>query len=186
MNKKRTIIGLIAVVVIALVVAFSGCIEEKVPSEEQDPQIVKRTEEYSYISLEELYRDTPANLTDRKAWEQWGNKYKGKYVKETGRLDTMSIFPQEGKLFLIIAIQSKEGYVENNATQVAFYVKDASTVRLGEKEGTFIINDIKRICLGDTYTFSGKVSNFSSFDMDLVYSGHEGLIIVEGKLIDIS
>lgn len=168
MNKITVNIFITLLLLILNAVLLSGCIEEKVPYEKRNPPIIKITEEYINNSFEELYRDTPTNLTDRKAWEQWESKYKGKYVKETGMVDGMVVLPQEGELFFIITLQNKEGHVGNNVTQVAFSVECAFDVRVG-----------------DTYTFIGKISNFSSFDENLVYSGHEGLIIVEGRLIEL-
>lgn len=184
--KRKTITSLIAAIVIVLVMMFSGCIEEKVPYEEQSPQIGKRTEEYSYISFEELYRDTPTNLTDRKAWEQWESKYKGKCVKETGRLDELYILPPEGKFYLIITMPCKECQVEYNGLQVLVSIENVYSVGLGEKEGTLLINDITWIGFGDIITFSGGVSNYSSFDMELVFEGYDGLIVVDkGKIIEV-
>lgn len=141
--------------------------------------------ENRYVSLEELYRNAPTHLTDQKDWKQWENEYEGKYVKGKGRVDSVSIHPQEGKLFLIVTIFGKEGTIENNTTQVALFIEDAHTIALGEEEGSFLIDGIKWICLGDNYAFEGRVSEFSLFDTELVNSGYSDLIIIRGKMKDI-
>jgi hypothetical protein len=138
-----------------------------------------------YVSFEELYRSAPAHSTDRNDWKQWENEYEGEYVKGKGRVDSVSIHPQEGKLFLIVTVFGKEGTIGNGAKQVALLIEDAHTVAFGEEEGSFLIDDIKWIYLGDNYVFEGRVSGFSLFDTELVYLGYSDLIIITGKVKDI-
>jgi hypothetical protein len=138
-----------------------------------------------YVSLEELYGNAPTNLTDQTDWQQWENEYEGKYVKGKGRVDSVSVHPREGKLFLIVTILGEEGTIENNTTQVALLVEDAHTIALGEEEGSFLIDDIKWINLGDNYAFEGRVSEFFLFDTELAISGYGDLIIIKGNMKDI-
>jgi hypothetical protein len=179
-GTKKTNKGYIALVEIVLVVTFLGCIEERSTYEEPSASSIKDNQESAYISFDELYNNIPNNLTDRKVWEQWEREYKGRYVMGSGRLDAIEVYQKKGHLFLIFSIPNGEYYTEDNV-KVLFLVEDAYTLLLGEEEYEFFINDIKRICLGDSYIFIGQVSNFSSFDMDLVFSGYSGMIIVEGR-----
>lgn len=143
------------------------------------------TEQNRYVSIEELYRNAPANFTEQKDWKQWENEYVGKYVKGKGRFDSVSAHPQKGKLFFIVTILGEEGTIENSTTQVALLVEDAHTIALGEKEGSFLIDGTKWIYLGENYAFEGSVSGFSSFNTELVISGYSDLIILKGKMMDI-
>lgn len=161
---------ILASLVITFIVMSSGCIVT-VPHKEQSMQNDEKTEGFNYISIQEMYGDIPTNMTDQKAWEQWETKYNGKYVRETGTIEEIIIHPKDGKLFLLISIPEKEGHVENNITKIVFSVQDI----FGSKD----------ISSGESITFSGKVSNYSSFDENLVYSGHAGLITIEGNLIGI-
>jgi tetratricopeptide (TPR) repeat protein len=136
-----------------------------------------------YISMNELYSNTPSNSTDQKIWDQWENQYQGKYVKGKGKLVEVRIYPQESKLFLIVTILGEEATIENNPTRVALLVEDAHNIRFGEKEGSFVIDSVIWIYLGENYAFEGRVSGFSLFDPELV-SEYRDLIIVKVKMLD--
>jgi tetratricopeptide (TPR) repeat protein len=138
-----------------------------------------------YVSFEDLYRKAPTGLTRHEDWEQWENEYAGKYAGEKGRLTGLAAYPKEGKLFLIFTVFSEEDTIENDAAQVALLVEDAHRIELGEKEGSFLIDGIKSIQLGEDYSFEGKVSGYSLFDTELAGEGHGDLIIVKGRTKDI-
>ena len=174
------------VILIALVTMLSGCIVENTLYEDKISQPTGTIEQHKYVSLEALYRKAPIHSTDQKDWEQWENEYGGKYVKGKGRFESVSIHPQESKLFFIVRIFDGGGAGESDTAQVALLVEDAQTIKLGEKEGSFLLNDIKWFFLGDGYAFEGMVSKFSGFDTELVASGYGDLIIIQGKLQDIS
>ena len=120
-----------------------------------------------YVSIEELYRNIPANVVQEKNWKQWENAYEGRYVKEKGRFGTASVHPRAGKLFFIVTLAGGEGSSENKPHQVALMVENAHQIELGEKEGSFLLDGIKWIYLGETYAFKGRVSGFSLFDKEL-------------------
>jgi hypothetical protein len=135
-------------------------------------------EQSKYVSLEELYRNAPANSTEQTDWIQWENRYKGRYVKGKGRVNSVSIHPREGKLFLIATTFGEEGTIENSKIQVALLVEDAHTVALGEEEGSFLIDGTKWVQLGCNYAFQGRVSEYSRLDVDLLVSSGQGTLVV--------
>ena len=109
----------------------------------------------------------------------------GKYVGGKGTAASVSVHPAAGKLFFILTVSGKEGAVESNPTQVAFLIEDARNVKLGEKEGSFLINGTTWINLGENYTFEGRVFEFSLFDTELANADVRDLIVVKGKTSDI-
>ncbi len=138
-----------------------------------------------YVSFEELYRNIPSNVIQEEGWKQWENAYEGKFVKEIGRIYAISIHPHKGKLFMIVTLAGKEGSIENKPRQLALLVEDAHDLKLGEQEGTFLLDGIKWIHLGETYAFKGRVSKFSLFDKELRGTDYKDLIIVKTKIKDI-
>jgi len=168
--------GIILVTLVAIFGLFNSSIIAKLPA----------TERNRYVSIEELCRNAPTDLTEQEGWKQWKNKYMGKHVRGKGQFSSASIHPEEGKLFFIVTISGEEGTIENNATQVAFLIEDVRTIDFGKKEGSFLINNARWIYLGENYAFEGKVSGFSSFDTELVSLGRSDLVIVKGKTMDIS
>ena len=168
-------IGLILIVIVAV---FSGLKNRNRSS--------STTTTTRNVIIEELYRNAPTNYADQAGWKQWENDYVGRYVRGRGRFDGVSIHPNEGKLFLIVTINGEDGGIENNTTQVALLVEDAYGISMGEKEGSFLVNDIRWIYMGEDYTFQGKVSGFSSFDQELVSAGYSDLVVLRGTLMDFS
>lgn len=137
------------------------------------------------VSINELYSNAPLNSTEQKSWDQWRNQYQGQYVKGKGKLAEVRIFPQEGKLFLIATIIGEEGTPGNNPRQAALLLADAHDIRLGEKEGSFLIDSIIWIYLGENYAFEGRVSDFSLFDPELASLDYGELIIIKMSMIDL-
>ena len=138
-----------------------------------------------YVDIGELYRNIPANVTQEKDWKQWEDTYEGRYIKEKGRFDGVSIHPREGKLFFIVTLAGGEGSAENKPQRVALLVEDAHQVELGEKEGSFLLESTKWIRLSETYAFKGRVSKFSLFDKELRSTDFRDLIIVKARVRDI-
>lgn len=163
---------------------------------------------YVDISFEELYRYTPANINDEKAWKEWELKYKGKYVKWTGKLCNVTFIPKKG-IFVLgmqmvgeggqqtgvtlhpisddgIHITCSEHQVQSDGTTIAVFIAGASTIGLGEKEGTFLIDDETWISVGGKLAFTGILSNFPPFNDDLISVGFNRLLFVnQGKIIEV-
>ena len=139
----------------------------------------------SNVSIEELYRNFPADFTRQQDWKIWEKAYEGKVVNKKGRFDAVTVHPHESKLFFIVTLAGGEGSLENKPRQVALLVEDARQVELGEKEGTFLLDGRKWICLKETYVFKGRVSKFSLFDKELGSTDFKELIIVKTKIKDI-
>ena len=137
------------------------------------------------VTIEELYRDAPPNSTKHEDWQQWENEYVGMYLKEKGTFDSVSIHPQEGKLFFVVTTFGEGSAIKSSTTQVALLVEDAHTISLGEEEGSFLIDDTRWINLGESYAFEGEVSGFSLFDNELSTAGYRDLIIVRVSWMDI-
>lgn len=138
-----------------------------------------------YVSFDDLFGNVPTNFTEQKDWKKWENEYVGKHVKGKGRFVSFSIHPQVGKLFFILSIDGGDGAGENGARKVALWIDDAKTVKLGEKEGSFLIDDTKWIQMGENFTLEGRVSEFSLLDPELGSSENGNLIIIKGKKTDI-
>jgi len=144
-------------------------------------------EQHRYVSLEELSRNAPADSTKKTDWKQWAKRYTGRYVRGRGRVSSVSIYPREGKLFLIATEFDREGTIENRTTQVALLVEDAHTIALGKEEGSFLIDGTMWVQLGRSYAFQGKVSEYSQLDVDLlVRSGQGTLVVIRVMKKDIS
>jgi hypothetical protein len=139
-------------------------------------------EQNRYVSLDELYRNAPAKSTKPTDWKQWENRYGGRYVKGRGRVNSVSIHPREGKLFLIATTFGKEGTIENSAAKVALLVEDAHTIALGEEEGSFLIDGTKWVQLGNNHAFQGRVSGHSRLNVDLLVSSGQGTLVVIGVI----
>ncbi len=154
----------------------------------EPPQFPTKDEAFnsSYVKLEELYKNFPTNVIDNKGWAHGAEKYEGKLVRGIGRIDAIIVYPNEGKFFLIISIYDQDNLSQLISTQLVFLVEDADSYSLGEKEGLFFVNNIKPIQVGNAYDFEGKVSQLSRFDNDLVRSGYDDLVIIQGKLRDIN
>jgi hypothetical protein len=156
---------------------------KKTSDEEKASQLNETIERY--VSFDEVFGNVPTNFTEQKDWEKWENEYVGKNVKGKGKSVSFSIHPQVGKLFFIFSIDGGQGTGEDHATKVAFWVEDAKTVKLGEKEGSFLIDDTKWIHTGENYLLEGTVSEFSLLDPELGSSNNGDLIIIKGKKTDV-
>ncbi|MEJ2757114.1 MAG: hypothetical protein P8046_01410 [Anaerolineales bacterium] len=139
-----------------------------------------------YVSVEELYRNIPGNPTQETNWRQWQNNYEGRVLKASGTVEAISIHPRGRKIFVIVTIANEEGLGETKLRRVALLVEDAHQVKLGEKEGSFLVDDTKWINLGEKYTFKGTVSKFSLFEEDLVGTDFRDVIIINMRLRDIN
>ena len=144
-------------------------------------------EQHRCVSLEELCSNAPANSTKQTDWKQWEKRYAGRYVRGKGRVNSVSIHPREGKLFLIATALDRESTIENWTTQVALLVEDARTIALGKEEGSFLIDGTKWVQLGNNHAFQGRVSEYSRLDVDLlVRSGQGTLVVIRVKKQDIN
>jgi hypothetical protein len=135
--------------------------------------------------LEELYRTAPLNCIEQKDWWQWENQYLGKPVKDKGLFYSVQINPGKGKLFFVVALIDEKGPIEDNTTKVVILIDDAHHLSLGEKEGSFLIDRVKWICLGEFHSFEGKVHVFGRFDPELCNTEFRNLAIVRTKLVDV-
>ena len=149
--------------------------------EVKDPLSTKKL----YVDIEEVYRNIPINFTQQEEWIQWEDAHKGKYIKVKGRFVSVSVHPRKGKLFFIVTLNGKEGTIKNEKNQVALLVEGHHKIAMGEKEGSFLFDGVKWICLGEIYAFEGRMSKFSRFDTELRSTGFSNLIIVKSKLMDI-
>jgi hypothetical protein len=138
-----------------------------------------------YVSIEDVYGRAPTYSTQKSDWTDWESKYIGRYVTGAGKVSAFSIHPHVGKLFFVLTISGEKGATENNTRQVALLLEDAHNVKLGDKEGSLLIDGTKWINLGENYAFEGRVSGFSAFDAELVTAGYRGLIVVKAKMMDI-
>ena len=163
---------------------------------------------YVDISFDELYRYSSADINDKKAWKEWELKYKGKYVKWTGKLCNVAFIPKKG-IFVLgmqmvseggqqtgvtlhpisddgICITCSEYQIQNDGTTIAVFIVGASTIRPGEIEGTLLIDDKMWISMGGKVTFTGILSNFPPFNDDLISMGFNRLLFVnQGKIIEV-
>lgn len=138
-----------------------------------------------YVHVDELYRNIPANISQEKKWAQWEYIFRGKSFKEKGRIEGVSLHPNDGKLFFIINLHTDNDGAVTKTKQIALSVEDAHTVALGEKEGSFLLDNTKWICLGKTYAFTGTVFLHGRFDKELSSTDFRDLVIIKAKLSDI-
>ncbi len=113
-------------------------------------------EKIGFVTIEELYRDAPPNSTKHEDWQQWENEYVGMYLKEKGTFDSVSIHPQEGKLFFVVTT-----FGEGSAIKEQYDPSCSSSRRcpyhfLGRRGGSFLIDDTRWINLGESYAFEEK------------------------------
>lgn len=138
-----------------------------------------------YVRVDELYRNIPVNISQEKKWVQWEYIFRGKNFKGKGRIEGVSLHPNEGKLFFIVNLHTDNDDTVTKTKQIALSVEDAHTVALGEKEGSFLLDDTKWICLGQTYAFTGTIFLHGRFDKELGSTDFRNLIIVKAKMTDI-
>jgi hypothetical protein len=188
-NMNRSLVSKNPPLKLSIVVINQKGAEDLVASRElyqtilevKDPDSAQRM----YVNIGELYGNIPANVTQEKDWKRWMDTYEGRYIKEKGRFDGVSIHPHAGKLFFIVTLASGEDSVEKKPRQVALLVEDAHQMELGEKEGSFLLEGTKWIRLSETYAFKGRVSKFSLFDRELRNTDFKDLVIMRTRLKDI-
>jgi tetratricopeptide (TPR) repeat protein len=180
-NRTPYVIAISIGLILLTFLVFRLFASAKAPQLQTEPAA---SEQIGYVGIEELYRNAPTDSTKQENWKQWENEYVGKYAKGQGKLVSMSVHPQEGKLFFIITILGEGGAIEENTTQVALLVEDAREISFGEKEGSFLVNGTRWFYVGEEYAFEGRVSNFSLFDTALASAGYGNLVIVKGKVMD--
>jgi hypothetical protein len=155
-----------------------GCGGSRSSEGGNNPPMAETLEQNRSVRLEEVIRSAPRNSTSREDWSQWESKFAGKRVTGRGWVSSVSVHPQEGKLFFIAAILSDEDTVDNTAAQVALLVEDAHSFALGEEEGSFLIDGTKRVQLGDNHAFQGRVSEYLRLDAGLLVSSGQGNLVV--------
>ncbi len=127
MNSRNVLpIALALGLTVAILVRSS--LRETTPSAKSTPIPPTQITKSGFVSFEEIYRNTPIHSTDQGDWRQLKKQHEGEHVKGRGRVDSVSIHSQEGKLFLIVTLFGKEGVIETSATQIALLIEDVRTI----------------------------------------------------------